>query len=193
MSWLSSRSGRPELVLPQLRVDNSEGRANHPSSPSQPSAPATLSSYLSSCLRLSLNRDCSPSPVLATRPADSPAEEAPRPAFTPAAFVNRAGKGVSNADRAGLSPKKAHEVVNLATLAGDVLADGRVRHAVDVGSGRVSQSQAGGVGFVVMGGRRRGPDPSWTMHADTRRLLVIVRLTSPGPWRDRRWTCTCWR
>lgn len=115
----------------------------------QPNAPATLTTYLSSCLRLSLNRDCSPTPVLTTTPP-TPADR-DRPAFTPAASINRPGKGVSNADRAGLSPKKAHEVVNLATLAEDVLRSGKVRHAVDVGSGRVSRRvgrKEGGVGGV---------------------------------------------
>ncbi|BGP35417.1 hypothetical protein JCM10296v2_007255 [Rhodotorula toruloides] len=109
--------------------------------------PESLSAYLTSCRTLSLNRTCSPVPVLSYPSASSrPAAQARPP--TPAVRRERTEEerlakiNLKNALQAGKSPKKEHEVDNLSKLVADIQAEERLTHCVDVGSGRAHLSRA---------------------------------------------------
>ncbi|BGP27703.1 splicing factor u2af-associated protein 2 [Rhodotorula toruloides] len=112
--------------------------------------PESLSAYLTSCRILSLNRTCSPVPVLSYPSASSSATRISCRAPTPAPLVRRerteeeklAKVNLKNALQAGKSPKKEHEVENLSRLVGDVQAEERLTHCIDVGSGRAHLSRA---------------------------------------------------
>ncbi|KAK4049258.1 hypothetical protein OIV83_004194 [Microbotryomycetes sp. JL201] len=106
--------------------------------------PPSLATYLETCKRLSFDRACAVDfePVLSypNRPNKTPA---PRTSATESVQVP---KRLTNAMRAGQSPKKLHEVERFSKLARDVLdrleREHRPTHVIDVGSGRAHLSRA---------------------------------------------------
>ncbi|GAA5982873.1 hypothetical protein JCM11641_002613 [Rhodosporidiobolus odoratus] len=114
--------------------------------------PPTMKDYFDRCRTLSLARTCSTVPVLSFPPAKTrdhgrrapPSSEA-KPAFE-ADFTTQKIKGINmkNAQKAGKSPKKEHEVEQLSSLVQDVMRDAAkpITHCIDVGSGRAHLSRA---------------------------------------------------
>ncbi|KAM0790492.1 hypothetical protein ACM66B_003366 [Microbotryomycetes sp. NB124-2] len=119
--------------------------------------PRSLVNYLETCQRLSFDRTCAPdlAPVLRyppTPPAASaaiddqdqhidtrPRQQSQSPSHQP--------KTLTNAMRAGQSPKKRHEVERFSKLALDVISSRQnetrfTTHVIDVGSGRAHLSRA---------------------------------------------------
>ncbi|GAA6060687.1 hypothetical protein JCM10212_005069 [Sporobolomyces blumeae] len=158
-----------QVVDPSDRARVLRDLANaHPS----PEFPPSLREFLSSCRTLSFDRTCSDVPILSypPRPSHSPTPNEPAPSDPiPTASSSRTttdgptlrGDAVSttlkgkakarhtNAQRAGESPKKRHEVVEFcrlvrAILDEDVHKAGKrsITHCVDVGSGRAHLSRA---------------------------------------------------
>ncbi|BGP51750.1 hypothetical protein JCM10450v2_007700 [Rhodotorula kratochvilovae] len=109
-------------------------------------APPTLASYLASCRTLSLPRTCSAVPVLTYPPSlTRPARERVQPQSkrTKRTEEERLAKiNLQNAQQAGKSPKKEHEVEQFGLLVADMLEDTPLTHCVDVGSGRAHLSRA---------------------------------------------------
>ncbi|KAI5481000.1 hypothetical protein MNV49_006186 [Pseudohyphozyma bogoriensis] len=102
--------------------------------------PPSLRKYITSCTSLSLDRQCSDHPV-ASFPALAPRTTPLPPPTTTSASGTR--KKMSNAEKAGLNPKKLHEVQRFSTLVSELLKDeDPPTHAVDVGSGRAHLSRA---------------------------------------------------
>lgn len=108
--------------------------------------PASLKRYLETCASLSLDRACSPIPVLAWPPRASTSQSPGSPPLAGSAPSNNPSKAASNAARAGQSPKKSHEVERSVALVGSLLDSEpeaeRSTHAIDVGSGRVRGARA---------------------------------------------------
>lgn len=122
-----------------------------------------MNAYLTSCRTLSLDRTCSPVPVLSYPSASSSSTRLASQARAPISAIRRerteeeklAKINLKNALQAGKSPKKEHEVDSLSQLGSsysfdyrlllltpfvvaDIQAEERLTHCVDVGSGRVS-------------------------------------------------------
>ncbi|GAA5863568.1 hypothetical protein JCM8547_007287 [Rhodosporidiobolus lusitaniae] len=109
--------------------------------------PPSLTSFLYSCRSLSLNRTCSPEPVLSFPPSPSSSSTTRREWREDAEEVQEITvkmKGINtrNAEKAGQGPKKEHEVKQLSKLVQDLLDEGPLTHCVDVGSGRAHLSRA---------------------------------------------------
>ncbi|GAA6048690.1 hypothetical protein JCM3770_002023 [Rhodotorula araucariae] len=110
-------------------------------------SPSSLAAYLASCGALSLPRDCSDVAVVTyppslVRPART-ARPQPQSKRTKRTEEERLAKiNLQNAQQAGKSPKKEHEVEQFSLLVADMLADAPLTHCVDVGSGRAHLSRA---------------------------------------------------
>ncbi|BGO95678.1 hypothetical protein NBRC10512_007376 [Rhodotorula toruloides] len=112
--------------------------------------PDSLNAYLTSCRTLSLDRTCSPVPVLSYPSASSSSTRLASQARAPISAIRRerteeeklAKINLKNALQAGKSPKKEHEVDSLSQLVADIQAEERLTHCVDVGSGRAHLSRA---------------------------------------------------
>ncbi|GAA6017773.1 hypothetical protein JCM10207_000495 [Rhodosporidiobolus poonsookiae] len=105
--------------------------------------PPSLTVYLDSCRSLSLDRTCTPTPVLSFPSPAAPPDAPKRP--WPTAQPHQplvTGQNTKNALQAGQSPKKEHEVKQLSALVKDLLDEAPLSHCVDVGSGRAHLSRA---------------------------------------------------
>ncbi|GAA5970585.1 hypothetical protein JCM21900_005820 [Sporobolomyces salmonicolor] len=113
--------------------------------------PPTLQAFLTTCRALSLDRTCSNTPLLSYPPQRaSPAPRARSPARPTSSLAERhehvaaaLGKKEKNAIKAGMSPKKEHEVVRFCGLVEEMTREEKGGgYCVDVGSGRAHLSRA---------------------------------------------------
>ncbi|GAA6034718.1 hypothetical protein JCM8097_001136 [Rhodosporidiobolus ruineniae] len=112
--------------------------------------PPSLQDYLNRCRALSLDRTCSPAPVLSFPPPSPDQPSPPRPyeagerenEFEEPVMEKVKGVNVQNAKRSGKSPKKEHEVRQLSRLVRQLQSEAPLTHCVDVGSGRAHLSRA---------------------------------------------------
>ncbi|GAA5926433.1 hypothetical protein JCM1841_001722 [Sporobolomyces salmonicolor] len=114
--------------------------------------PPTLQAFLTSCRALSLDRTCSNTPLLSYPPQRaSPASRSLSPARPTSSLAERhehvaaaaLGRKEKNAIKAGMSPKKEHEVVRFCGLVEEMTREEKGGgYCVDVGSGRAHLSRA---------------------------------------------------
>ncbi|GAA5865541.1 hypothetical protein JCM1840_001437 [Sporobolomyces johnsonii] len=114
--------------------------------------PPTLQAFLTSCRALSLDRTCSNTPLLSYPPqrpsfSSSPSLSPARPTSSLAERHEKVsaalGRKEKNAIKAGMSPKKEHEVVRFCGLVEEMRREEKGgAYCVDVGSGRAHLSRA---------------------------------------------------